>query len=134
MVKGESLTATLKLYTRVNVSGAEDIHFPTFNGFWSQEVYAPQQIDWQRENVNGEIYQSAVLRRYVLLPQQTGTITIDPSEIVCVIQVRNASRGNSMLDDFFDSYQTVRKRAVSPSVSVYVNNLPTERLLRSTVR
>ena len=124
VVKGESRTATLKLYTRVNVSGAEDIHFPTFNGFWSQEVYAPQQIDWQRENVNGEIYQSAVLRRYVLLPQQTGTITIDPSEIVCVIQVRNASRGNSMLDDFFDSYQTVRKRAVSPSVSVYVNNLP----------
>ncbi|MDD4827770.1 MAG: BatD family protein, partial [Bacteroidales bacterium] len=27
VVKGESLTATLKLYTRVNVSGAEDIHF-----------------------------------------------------------------------------------------------------------
>ncbi|HBG53075.1 MAG TPA: hypothetical protein DDW70_02500, partial [Rikenellaceae bacterium] len=66
VVKGEPLTATLKLYTRVNVAGAEDIRFPTFNGFWSQEVYAPQQIEWQRENVEGEIFQVATLRSYIL--------------------------------------------------------------------
>jgi len=124
VVKGEPLTATLKLYTRVNVSGAEDIRFPTFNGFWSQEVYAPQQIDWQRENVNGEIYQVATLRRYVLLPQQAGSIKIDPSEIVCVIQVRNTRRGQSLLDEFFDSYQTVRKRVIAPAVTVNVSELP----------
>ena len=124
VVKGEPLTATLKLFTRVNVSGAEDIRFPTFNGFWSQEVYAPQQIDWQRENVNGEIYQVATLRRYVLLPQQSGSIKIDPSEIVCVIQVRNTRRGQSLLDEFFDSYQTVRKRVLAPAVTVNVSELP----------
>ncbi len=124
VVKGEPLTATLKLYTRVNVSGAEDIRFPTFNGFWSQEVYAPQQIDWQRENVNGEIYQVATLRRYVLLPQQSGPIKIDPSEIVCVIQVRNTRRGQSLLDEFFDSYQTVRKRVLAPAVTINVSELP----------
>lgn len=84
----------------MNVAGAEDIRFPEFNGFWSQEVYAPQQIEWKRENVKGEIYQTAVLRSYVLLPQQTGDIRIDPSEIVCVIQVRSARRGQSLLDDF----------------------------------
>lgn len=70
--KGEPLTATLILYTRVNVAGAEDIRFPEFNGFWSQEVYAPQQIEWKRENVKGEIYQTAVLRSYVLLPSRPG--------------------------------------------------------------
>lgn len=124
VVKGEPLTATLKLYTRVNVSGAEDIRFPTFNGFWSQEVYAPQQIDWQRENVDGEIYQVATLRRYVLLPQQSGPIKIDPSEIVCVIQVRNTRRGQSLLDEFFGSYQTIRKRVTAPAVTVNVSELP----------
>jgi hypothetical protein len=124
VVKGEPLTATLILYTRVNVAGAEDIRFPEFNGFWSQEVYAPQQIEWKRENVKGEIYQTAVLRSYVLLPQQTGDIRIDPSEIVCVIQVRSARRGQSLLDDFFDSYQTVRKRVTSPPVTITVKNLP----------
>lgn len=124
VVKGEPLTATLRLYTRVNVAGAEDIRFPTFNGFWSQEVYAPQQIEWQRENVGGEIYQVATLRSYVLLPQQIGEIRIDPSEIVCVIQVRNTRRGRSLLDEFFDTYQTVRKRVVAPAVTVRVNDLP----------
>ncbi len=124
VVKGEPLTATLKLYTRVNVAGAEDIRFPTFNGFWSQEVYAPQQIEWQRENVDGEIFQVATLRSYVLLPQQTGEIRIDPSEIVCVIQVRNTRKGQSLLDEFFDSYQTVRKRVIAPAVTVRVNDLP----------
>lgn len=124
VVKGEPLTATLKLYTRVNVAGAEDIRFPEFNGFWNQEVYAPQQIEWQRENVGGEIYQAATLRSYVLLPQQTGDIRIDPSEIVCVIQVRSTRRGQSLLDDFFDTYQTVRKRVVAPAVTVTVKDLP----------
>lgn len=124
VVKGESLTATLKLYTRVNLSGVEDVQFPTFTGFWSQEVFAPQQLDFQRENVNGEIYQAAVLRRYVLLPQQTGAVAIDPAEIVCLIQIRNAARGNSLLDDFFDSYQTVRKRVVAPKVTIQVAELP----------
>jgi len=124
VVKGEPLTATLKLYTRVNVAGAEDIRFPTFNGFWSQEVYAPQQIEWQRENVDGEIFQVATLRSYVLLPQQTGDIRIDPSEIVCVIQVRNTRKGQSLLDEFFDSYQTVRKRVIAPPVTVRVNDWP----------
>ncbi|MFA7199967.1 MAG: BatD family protein [Bacteroidales bacterium] len=124
VVKGEPLTATLTLYTRVNVAGAEDIKFPEFNGFWSQEVYSPQQIEWQRENVKGEIYQKATLRSYVLLPQQTGEIRIDPSEIVCVIQVRSARRGQSLLDDFFDTYQTVRKRVISPSVTIFVRDLP----------
>ncbi|NLA15262.1 MAG: protein BatD [Bacteroidales bacterium] len=124
VVKGEPLTATLKLYTRVNVAGAEDVRFPEFNGFWSQEVYAPHQIEWQRENVGGEIYQTATLRSYVLLPQQTGNIRIDPSEIVCVIQVRNTRRGQSLLDEFFDTYQTVRKRVVAPPVTVTVRDLP----------
>ena len=124
VVKGEPLTATLKLYTRVNVAGAEDIRFPEFNGFWNQEVYAPQQIEWQRENVGGEIYQAATLRSYVLLPQQTGDIRIDPSEIVCVIQVRSTRRGQALLDDFFDTYQTVRKWVVAPAVTVTVKDLP----------
>ena len=103
---------------------AEDIRFPTFNGFWSQEVYAPQQIEWQRENVGGEIFQVATLRSYVLLPQQSGEIRIDPSEIVCVIQVRNTRRGQSLLDEFFDTYQTVRKRVIAPAVTVRVSELP----------
>ena len=44
LMVGESVTATLKLYQRVNISGFENAKFPDFNGFWSQEVQAPSNI------------------------------------------------------------------------------------------
>ncbi|MDR2362524.1 MAG: BatD family protein [Prevotellaceae bacterium] len=122
--RGEYLTATVKLYTQANIAGFDDIKFPTFNGFWSQEIEAPQQLNFQRENVDGKVYNSAVVRRYVLFPQQTGDLKIDPFEVTCAIQVRRSSR--SMFDDFFGaSTQIVRKHISSPPVTVHVNPLPT---------
>jgi len=124
VVKGEPLIATLKLYTRVDIAGFEEVHFPTFNGFWSKEIDTPQNIEFNRENVNGTIYSAALLRRYMLIPQKTGQIAIDPAEMVCQIRVRSSSAGRSVFDDFFDSYQTVRKRLSTPELRVNVRNLP----------
>ncbi|MDR2801755.1 MAG: BatD family protein [Prevotellaceae bacterium] len=122
--RGEYLTATVKIYSQsLNIAGFEDVKFPTFNGFWSQEIEAPQQLQFQRENVNGKIYNSAVVRRYVLFPQQTGALKIDPFEITCALQVQVSPR--SMFDDFFgSSAQIVRKHIASPTVTVQVNPLP----------
>lgn len=126
VVKGEHLIATLKIYTKVPIAGFENVKFPTFNGFWSQEVDTPSNIEFVRESVNGKIYNAAVLRRYMLLPQQTGSLTIDPSEMICQIQIKSpaSSSQRSIFDDFFDSFQTVRKRITAPSVRVYVDPLP----------
>ena len=125
VVLGEPVTAVLKLYQRVNIAGFEDAKFPTFNGFWSQEVFAPTSIDFKRENVGGEIYDAAVLRSWVIIPQQTGTLEIDPSELVCVVNVRTNSTSRSIFDSFFDDgYRTIRKRLSSPGVSVKVQPLP----------
>ncbi|MCQ2183137.1 MAG: BatD family protein [Bacteroidales bacterium] len=123
---GETITATLKLYQRVNIAGFEDAKFPTFNGFWSQEVQAPTNIEFVRESVGDKIYNSAVLRSWSLIPQQSGDIRIDPAELVCLINVRNprASTG-SIFDSFFqDEYQTVRKRVATGAVTVHVSGLP----------
>lgn len=125
VVKGEPLTATIKLYTRVSISGFEDVRFPSFNGFWSQETETPQNIEFVRENIDGKIYNAALLRRYLLLPQQSGTLTIDPVEMICQVQIRSSSStSRSVFDDFFDSYQTVRKRVGSSAVRVTVDPLP----------
>lgn len=124
VVKGEHLIATLKIYTKVPIAGFENVKFPTFNGFWSQEVDTPSNIEFVRENVNGKIYNAAVLRRYMLLPQQTGSLTIDPSEMICQIQVRSSAGGRSVFDDFFDTFQTVKKRITAPSIRVQVDPLP----------
>ena len=48
LYKGELLTATIKIYSKVNLNGFEDISIPNFEGFWSQDIQLPQQISLQR--------------------------------------------------------------------------------------
>lgn len=126
VVIGEPITATLKIYQRAQVVGFENAKFPTFNGFWSQETYVPNNIEFKRESLDDKIYNTAVLRTYVLIPQQSGAITIDPAELVCLVNIRTApSTSNSLFDSFFqDEYRTIRKRVTTPAVKVKVNPLP----------
>ena len=125
-VVGEPITATLKIYQRANLTGFEDARFPKFNGFWSQEVDTPQSIEFQREQVGDKMYNAAVLRRWVLIPQKAGNLTIDPSEIVCLVNVRTRrSRTGSIFDDFFENdYVTQRQRVSTPATTVKVSALP----------
>ncbi len=124
VVVGEPITATVKLYQRVNVAGFESAEFPDFNGFWSQELESPSNIEFTRETYNGQIYNSALLRKYILIPQQQGKVTIDPAELVCLINVRVSSGGTSIFDGFFDDYRTVRKKVSSNAKTVNVSPLP----------
>ena len=124
VVVGEPIVATVKLWQRVNIAGFESAEFPDFNGFWSQETEAPNNIEFTRETYDGQIYNSALLRKYVLIPQHEGNITVSPAELVCLVNIRVSSGGNSIFDGFFDDYTTIRKRVMSKAVSVKVSPLP----------
>ena len=125
VVVGEPIVATLKLYQRVNIAGFEDARFPSFNGFWNQEIEAPTNIEFHREERDNKIYNTALLRKYILIPQQSGTLTIDPAELVCLVNVRTVSSGSvSIFDEFFDEYRTVRKRVSTPAARINVSPLP----------
>ena len=125
VVVGEPVTATLKIYHRANLVGFENAHFPSFNSFWSQEVETPSNIEFQREQVNGSMYNSAVLRKWVLIPQKTGELTIDPAEIVCLVNVQRRRSTGSIFDDFFGSdYTTVRQRVSTKAATLRVQALP----------
>lgn len=126
VVVGEPVTATLKIYHKTNLVGFENARFPDFKGFWSQETEAPSNIEFQREQVGGKIYSSAVLRRWVLIPQKAGALTIDPAEIVCLVNVRNQRRSSgSIFDEFFENdYVTTRRRVTTPAAAVQVSALP----------
>lgn len=124
VVVGQPITASLKLYQRVNIAGFENANFPSFSGFWSQEVESPTNIEFVRENYEGTIYNTALLRKYVLIPQQSGKLRIDPAELVCLVNVRIPSRSGSIFDSFFDDYSTIRKKVTSKAVTVNVSPLP----------
>ncbi len=129
VVLGEPINATLKLYKRVPVTGFEDVHFPSFDGFWSQSTSSPANIEFQRESIGDQVYETAVLRSYKIIPQKVGELIIEPAELICVVQVRsnNVSSG-SLFDAFFQNdYSSVRKRVKSKQISIQVEDLPQPR-------
>ncbi len=125
VVVGEPVTATLKIYHRTNLVGFENAKFPSFNGFWSQEVETPSNIDFQREQVDGKMYNAAVLRRWVIIPQKAGDQTIEPAEIVCLVNEQRRRSTGSIFDDFFESdYVTTRQRVYTGTPTLHVSALP----------
>lgn len=121
--RGQPILATLKIYTRSNIAGFEDIKFPSFNGFWSQDVETPNNIRFERVNVDGRIYNMGVLKKYLLFPQRTGDIKIEPFEIVVVAQ-QQGGRPQSIFDEFFGSHQNVRVRLASKEKTLKIRDLP----------
>ena len=121
---GEPIVATIKVYTRLSISGFGDSKFPSFQGFLSQEVPTTSQINLERENINGTIYNTGVIRKLLLFPQHTGEITIDPFELECIIRQRKGRQARSFFDDFFDAYQDVRVPRRSKPVKIRVKEFP----------
>lgn len=120
---GEPIEATLKLFTRVDIAGFEDAKFPTFAGLWSQELQTSNNITFQRANVNGKIYNVGIIRKYLLFPQKSDRLEIEPFELG-VIYNAPSSRPRSIFDDFFGAVEQRRKKLVSRPVSVSIKPLP----------
>ncbi|MEA1896141.1 MAG: BatD family protein, partial [Bacteroidota bacterium] len=123
--QGDRITATIKIYSRVNLSGFEGVKYPDFAGFLRQDIETPPLQSLERESVKGQIYGTGVLSRFVLFPQKSGDLVIDPVEITALVQQRVSSQSSrSFFDDFFDSYKTLRKDVSSPVIKIKVKPLP----------
>jgi hypothetical protein len=56
VVQGEQISITYKVYTRYQLRGFQDIKFPDYNGFYSQDVPVNnQQVQVSNENIDGLI-------------------------------------------------------------------------------
>ena len=121
---GESLMATIKVYTKVDLVNLGRTKFPDFNGFLAEEVPTPQRIELVREAVDGQIYNVGTIRKVLLYPQHTGEITIEPFELECIVRQRLANGGRSFFDEFFGNYKDVRAMRRSKPVTIQVKELP----------
>ncbi len=120
---GEHIVASVKLYSRVDLSGLNEVKFPSFNGFLKENLETPQLTSLQRENVNGVIYGTGIVQQFLLFPQITGEITIDPVEITALVQQRSG-QSDDIFNSFFNSYQSVPKVIASLPVKINVRPLP----------
>ncbi|MBR3287792.1 MAG: protein BatD [Bacteroidales bacterium] len=127
--QGEALTAQVKLFAKVSVSSLQALNLPSFEGFYKQEVTIPPLTKLTRENVDGEVYGTGVLTKYVLFPQKTGNLTIGAATMDVEFAQRVQSSPGSFFgfDDFFlPQTQYVTRTLTSPEVTVNVLPLPTE--------
>ena len=75
----EAFLLTYKIYTAVDLRMFENVKLPDFKGFHSQEVELPNNRRWGLEHYKGRNYQTTIYRQFVLFPQQSGKLTIEPA-------------------------------------------------------
>lgn len=122
--KGEPVVVALKLYSRVPF-GLDDVKFPSFNGFWQQDI--SQDAVQQRETYNNRVYDTYTLKEYLLYPQQSGTLTIEPFDMNVVVRFQIRSSPRNIFDELMgggSNFQDVRKKISSPAVKVDVKEWP----------
>lgn len=71
----EAVVCLIKLYTRYNVSSFRCTKQPSFNGFLIEELPV-DNMRQKNENINGKQYATAVLKKCILYPQESGKLTI----------------------------------------------------------
>ena len=131
--EGEALTVTFKIYTNIDVNSYSVSKAPAFNGFWNQDIEIPNPPPTSVEVIDGVRYTTAVIKKAVLFPQQSGVLTIDPMELECIARIR--VRNQRMMDPFgmfndpffadaFGGVQQVKCTAKSIPIKINVKELP----------
>lgn len=125
-ILGEQLILSQRVYSRVDLRGFQNVKFPPYNGFWTQQETGNQQIDLHQENVNGVMYYVAELSKVYVFPQRTGKLTIEPIEIECVVRRAVNRQPRNIFEQFFGAggYEDVIVKVKSKPVSVDVIDLP----------
>jgi len=120
---GEYIVATIKIYTRVNISGINEIKFPAFNGFFKSDLVTPPLTALQQDNVNGRVFGTGVVQQFLLFPQISGEIKLDPVQMSVLVQQKSA-QSDPFFGDFFTQYQNIPKAIASQIVKIKVKPLP----------
>ena len=108
---GEQITLTYKLYVDLNtkISGIDQFQMPDFNGFWVEEIFTPQRLQYQNKNVlfQGRKYQVANLGQRALFPIAADKHIIPAVSIKTQIEKKNRNtRRDPFFDPFFNSFFT----------------------------
>ena len=120
---GEHIIASVKLYSRIDLAGLNEVKFPDFNGFLRENLETPPLSSLRRENLNGTIFGTGVVQQFLLYPQITGVITFNPVEITALIQ-QKTGKSDPFFGDFFSNYQNVPRVIASLPVTITVRPLP----------
>ncbi|MBR8708549.1 BatD family protein [Bacteroides pyogenes] len=121
----EAFLLTYKIYTREPNLQLNNAKLPDFKGFHSQEIEMPANARWSQEHYNGRNYSTAVYRQFVLFPQQSGKLFIEPAQFQMTIG--KAVQSDDPFEAFFNGGSNIleiKKNIVTPRISIDVHSLP----------
>ena len=126
---GEQITLTYSIYRRVECS-IEPFEIPKFPGFWSEELFRPNQIKFKNIAINGVQYQKGILYKVALFPISGKELEIEPLSLKIQIQKKKKRRGRDpFFDPFFDSFftETETKILRSQKGEIFIKDYPKSR-------
>lgn len=130
---GEQLILTYKIYYTVPILSPSISKAPSYSGFWTKDISDNNGVLQQSSIIrNNQEYHVATVQEIVLIPQKSGTLTIDPLNISCIAQIkqeRQQQRGYDPFENFFgdimgSSYTNVKKELISQPIDIEVKPLP----------
>lgn len=121
----EAFLLTYKIYTLVDLRMFDNVKLPDFKGFHSQEVELPNDRRWGLEHYKGRNYQTTIYRQFVLFPQQSGKLTIDPARFDA--SIAKPTQVSDPFEAFFNggsNYVEVKKTLMTSPLTIHVKPLP----------
>lgn len=121
----EAFVLTYKIYTRESNLQLNNAKLPDFKGFYSQEIEMTTNARWTPEHYQGRNYYTTVYRQFVLFPQQSGKLYIDPAQFQ--MTVGKPVQSDDPFDAFFNGGSNVieiKKSISTPKIAINVNPLP----------
>ena len=79
--EGEQITANWSIYTRGSLESLDRVKFPDLKGFWKEIIEEVPSLQFVPEQVNGVMYNKALLASHALFPIKAGTSTIDEFKV-----------------------------------------------------
>lgn len=121
----EAFVLTYKIYTRESNLQLNNAKLPDFKGFHSQEIEMTTNAKWTPEHYQGRNYYTTIYRQFVLFPQQSGKLYIDPAQFQ--MTVGKPVQSADPFDAFFNggsSVVEIKKNIATPKIAINVNPLP----------
>lgn len=118
----EPVVATIKVYTKYDISSFMVTTQPAFEGFLTEEL--PVTNETSIEHYNGQNYHMAVLKRLLLYPQRSGQLSVNSGKYdVTIVQYESVNMG------FFRTSRPVEREVTTSSnaATIHVNPLPEPR-------
>ncbi len=121
--EGEQIFASWYIYTRGQIHQFDRLKFPSLKGFWKEDVEPAPNLNFEKEVVNGVLFQRALLASYAIFPIKAGLGVIDEYKVKAVVSLPSPNMGVFGNLGFGQPYTYTR---TSQPLRINIKPLPTE--------